>query len=346
MECVLSKSEFCKRLDAFDILDVQGLSPYIAISIPDGDTCHMYRSSISGYIRTSGALEITDPKANWVFVSFSHLRACINVLPTETVKLWVVKDHVGMAILHVGEVSDVYKSDIRVSSTGYNRSGMKSHTIGKVDKTIPHGWFGSFRYPSSMKLVCPPLIHENHVMLITMDGGVRFEGLHPLNLGSSPMVPILRAVSDYPNHDVTISDHGYYSLKTPDFEFVVMGHHIGTDVVKTFVGDKPVGEMTTDRLLVALYACSRLSDTTSVVTINLQDGIISTDGEFGNPIKFHVDKDIPVQSKISRKAALLIYDTLKNSTSKTTKVYINTNKNGTRTIIFESGVWAGSSIIA
>lgn len=345
-QCVISKAKLLELLDSFDILEPQGVSPYIGIYLEDGDNCHMYRSSVSGYVRTVSAPDVSNPKIPWVFPSYTHLRACIAVLPSETVRMWVPKP-VGDSspALYVGEVSDTYSSELRVSSTVFNRTGTKNHVIGSPKCTISRDWFAGYKYPTSFKPTAPPLLRESHLLLLSSEGGVRFTGLSPLVIDHSPRVPTLRAITENPGHEIVVTDAGYFVLTTDELEFSTIGHTVDTRVVSNFVGSKPVGSLSTDRLMVALYACSKLSDNNSVVRLDLKTGSISTEGEFGNPIRFSVDAGIDLITKISKKSANLIHDTLKNVPDKLIDVYINTNNNGSRTIILQSGSFAATTII-
>jgi hypothetical protein len=289
-----------------ELLDPQGLTPFVALHLGDAEVIPIRRTSAVGFFATDGAPEVTDP--GWSFVSYSHLQDCLRVLESETVEILAMPG--GGTLMRSS--GGTYSTELRVHTVDRSRAGFKRHAPGDNFMTLDPGWLNGLS-TRPFALATPPAFHGDQLLLMTQAGIISWQTTGDPGLPSFPREAFLKAISGVTPKLLELTTNGFYHVNHDGASIFAAGHRGNGDamVSATVVTATPSVTLPAGRFIQALEQASACAGINSLIHFGPRAGV-TVKNNFGGTDRFSVG-DLPVFTgfSMSIKTAKTIADALK-----------------------------------
>lgn len=304
---VIPKVTLRKILSQTELVDPQGITPFVALHLGRCDNVHVRRTSAVGYVETVGAPPQGDSR--WVYVSYQHVQDCLRFIDSEEVELSLLSN--GGLVLKAA--NSPFETDLRVHTVDSSRSGFKRHDPGGSFKAIDPSWLGGFSV-KPLNVSAPPVIAGNKLILVTPAGVVMVSLGQTDPLPTNPRASFLKAISGVVEGVMDLSDNGFFRFSSDGVTVVTAGHqgHAAASLTQMLLSPSsgPALRFPGPRIIHAMKAVAALAHPLALVQMSPRTGISSKDG-FGNPCRFGLG-DVPAFNSISmsNKTSQLIAEAL------------------------------------
>jgi hypothetical protein len=267
---VVSKSLLRKALDTTELVDPQGLTPFVALHLQgEPGTMHIRRTGAVGYVESEDAPPMED--TGWSYVSFGHLKEGLKFIESDDVEI-VILGNGGVQLRAVGAN---YETEIRVHTVDRARSAFKKHTPGACFISVEPTWLRGLN-TKPFVLACPPVILEHELVLLTQVGVIRWATSYDAGLPSFPRESFLKAISGLQEGILELSESGYYRAVIDGLNVYTGGHR--STFPGSIQGEPDTGvELPANRLLLSLKNAAVHSSPTSQVNLSSKLGITAKD---------------------------------------------------------------------
>ena len=298
-----TRSSLRKSLDQTEFLDPVGLTPFVALHLGGLDHVHVYRSSAVGFVETEGAPDIQDP--GWRFVLLSHLKDCLRVIDGDQVEVVVVQ---GGGVM-VRSVNTEFDTELRVHTVARVHTGTTRHDPGAYLVEVDTGWLQGLDV-RSLTLVAPPVLHENHLTLMTPSGIVQWGTSYDANLPASPRESFLKAVSAMPESGVIqFTKREFFDARVDGMHYCTAGHRAPVTYAMTAKTPQHSVPLPASRTIQALRQALTLAATGTPIQLSPR-GVTSRD-LYGNPARFSLgDTEAFPALNLTAATAKMLTDTL------------------------------------
>lgn len=307
-----SKATLRSVLGQTELIDPQGLSPFVALHLGEADRVHVRRTGAIGYVETEDAPTAEDP--GWTFVAFAHLQDCLRFIESDEVEIAVLP-HGGVSLRAVASTFD---TELRVHTVPRLRSGFKRHTPGASFLPLDASWLAGLNV-KPFALSVPPILDGQRVILITASGAVVWTASYDPAVPSFPRESFLKAISGMTEGALELTENGFYHARLGAVHIYTAGHQTRMHTGGALLG--PAAEATValpaGRLVQALKAATALAAQGASVQINPRTGVTTKD-QYANPARFSLGDVEPFPGMaVSTKTAKLLADALEQTNDET-----------------------------
>jgi hypothetical protein len=276
---LLSKNDLLKTLRSLSEFDTNA-SPFVAVQLVENSLPRFFRSSINGQIMSS---DFDLLKTGNTYVSLSHFKDCLKVLPEEKIELSLDPN----GILKISSLDNTFDSEIRVHTVPVTQAGLKAHDLGGVATRLGANTFLGCD-TSPFAAASPPMLVNGRLFISTKFGAVMWNGpdwLRAVQL--QPREPFLKLITgNSAVEDLFLTEKGYWGTAIAGMVIFSYGHLLGRELFDAYAA--PGVELTrfpAARLVQALHAAAGLCDDQDKVEIRPKEGIVVRD-KFGNDSRF------------------------------------------------------------
>lgn len=302
----VSKSLLKKSLTATELVDPQGLTPYVAVHLGEHGVCHVRRTSAIGYLETQGAPAASDP--GWAYVGYAHIQECLKYIEGEEVRLSLASN--GRVVMT--SVDATFDTELHIHTVNRDHSAFRNHVPGEALTEVDPAWLRGLNV-KNLPLTLPPVILGASIVLPTPYGVVAWETTYDPKVPSSPRASFLRAVSAHPDGvPITLTQRGYYRAVLEGGLEIYTGGHQSQNLPAPLLGPPHPGgiSLPANRTVQSLRFACGVAGPSASIHVSAKLGVTTRD-DHGLPARFSLG-DTPVFPTVvlSSKAAKLLVDSL------------------------------------
>lgn len=300
----IPKSLLRKSLSVTELVDPQGLTPYVAIHLGERGKCHVRRTGAIGFVATIGAPGLSDP--GWLYVGYAHLQDSLKYIESDDVNIIVAPN--GGVVL--SSVNATFDTEMHIHTVARGHSAFRSHDTGEVLMDLDPAWLRGLDtrdFPISV----PPGILKDSLVLQTPYGVVQWRTTYDPATPSSPRASFLKAVSAYPEGvQLALTHRGYYRARLGDMELFTGGHQHPFTAIPLLGPALPGADLPAARLVQSLKFACGIAGPSASIQVSAKLGVTTRDAH-GLPARFSLGETpaFPTAT-LSAKTAKLIVDAI------------------------------------
>ena len=311
----VSKSLLRKSLAVTEMVDPQGLTPYVAIHLGEPGKCYVRRTGAIGFVATLGSPILADP--GWSYVSYTHLLDSLKYIESDDVSITIAPN--GGVIL--SSVNATFDTEMHIHTVARGHSAFRNHDPGEILLELDPAWLRGLD-TRAFPLSIPPGILGDSLVLQTPYGVVQWKTTYDPQAPSSPRASFLRAVSAYPEGiQLALTHRGYYRACLGDMELYTGGHQSPLVAQPLLGAVAPGVDLPASRLVQSLKFACGVAGPSSSIHISAKSGVVTRD-DHGLPARFSLGETPAFPAAVvSPKAAKLIVDALEQDVAESASLH-------------------------